>query len=93
MPGQPGRRHHAAGESLSGAAVNDIVQPAIQAAGPPVGYSGHSLRARFVTSAAEASVERWAIMAHSRHRSPTVMATYIRRGSLFRENAAARLGL
>ncbi len=78
---------------ITGAAVNDIVQAACLAAGLPAGYSGHSLRAGFVTAAAEAGLPEWAIMTQSRHRSPTTMAGYIRRGSLFRENPAGGVGL
>ncbi len=40
---------------ITGAAVNDIVQAACLTAGLPAGYSGHSLRAGFVTVEFEAA--------------------------------------
>jgi integrase len=78
---------------IAGAAVNDIVQAACRTAGLPDGYSAHSLRAGFITTAAAAGVPQWAIMAHARHRSILVNTRYIRRGTLFISNAAAQLGL
>jgi hypothetical protein len=45
------------------------------------------------TSAAEGGAAELSIMEQSRHRSLTLTREYMRRGSLFRENAAARSGL
>lgn len=59
----------------------------------PEPYSAHSLRAGLATAAAEAGVSERAIMAQTGHRSLTVARGYIREGSLFRENAAATVGL
>jgi len=59
----------------------------------PVNYAGHSLRAGLVTSAAAAGVSERAIMNQTGHRSLPTLRRYIRDGSLFRENAAAAVGL
>jgi site-specific recombinase XerD len=56
-------------------------------------YAGHSLRAGLATAAAAAGVSERAIMAQTGHKSLTTVRKYIREGSLFLENAAARVGL
>ncbi len=58
----------------------------------PTQYAGHSLRAGLATAAAHAGVSERVIMAQTQHKS-TEMCRYIREGSLFRENAAAEVGL
>jgi integrase len=55
--------------------------------------AGHSLRSGLATSAAAAGVPERAIMAQTGHRSLATLRKYIRSGSLFLENAAARVGL
>jgi integrase len=59
----------------------------------PAAYSGHSLRSGFITSAARAGVAERDIQNQSGHRSLPVLRGYIRRGSLFINNAAAKVGL
>jgi site-specific recombinase XerD len=59
----------------------------------PAAYSGHSLRSGLATSAAEGGASERAIMDQTRHRSLKQVRKYIRRGSLFQDNAAARSGL
>lgn len=59
----------------------------------PTVYSGHSLRSGLATSAAEGGASERAIMEQTRHRSLKQVRKYIRRGSLFSDNAAARSGL
>ena len=54
-------------------------------------YAGHSLRAGLATAAA--GVPEHAIMAQTGHRSLATLRKYIREGSLFLENAAAKVGL
>lgn len=79
---------------LHPSAVNRVVQRSVAATGvSSAGYSAHSLRAGLATAAAAAGVSERAIMAQTGHRSLTVARGYIREGSLFRENAAAQLGL
>jgi site-specific recombinase XerD len=56
-------------------------------------FSGHSLRAGLVTSAAIAGVSEHSIMRQTGHRSSAMVRRYIRDANLFRENAAARVGL
>lgn len=83
---QPGR--------LSDKAVALVVKRAAAAAGlDPARYAGHSLRAGLATAAAAAGVSERAIMAQTGHRSLSMVRRYIRDGSLFRENAAAEVGL
>jgi integrase len=79
---------------LSDRAVAEVVKRSLTAAGrSPRGYSGHSLRAGLVTQAAMSGVSERSIQEQSGHKSLTVMRRYIRDGSLFRENAAAKVGL
>jgi site-specific recombinase XerD len=59
----------------------------------PAAFSGHSLRSGLATSAAEGGASERAIMEQTRHRSLKQVRKYIRRGSLFQDNAAARSGL
>jgi len=56
-------------------------------------YSGHSLRAGLVTAAAMAGVSERVIMQQTGHKNTEMLRRYIREGSLFRENAAAAVGL
>ncbi len=79
---------------LSDRAVALIVKRAALAAGlDPAMYAGHSLRAGLATSAAQAGVSERSIMAQTGHKSVMVARRYIRDGSLFRDNAAAQVGL
>jgi len=57
----------------------------------PVNYSGHSLRAGFATSAAQAGVSSWKIRQQTGHASDAMLQRYIRDGELFVENAAGAL--
>jgi integrase len=79
---------------LSDKAVALVVKRAAKAAGlDDSKYSGHSLRAGLATSAAMNGVSERAIMNQTGHRSVNMVRKYIREGSLFRENAAAGIGL
>lgn len=49
-------------------------------------YSGHSLRAGLVTSAAKSGVSSWKICQQTGHRSEAVMQRYIRDSHLFTDN-------
>jgi integrase len=80
------------GVRLSGEAVSLVVRTRVAAVGlEPTPYSGHSLRAGFATSAAQAGVPSWKIRSQTRHASDAVLARYIRQGELFTENAAGAL--
>jgi hypothetical protein len=54
-------------------------------------FSGHSLRAGFVTSAAETGASILKIQEVSRHKSVDVLSSYVRRADLFKEHAGAAL--
>ncbi|CAH0132466.1 Tyrosine recombinase XerD [Agrobacterium fabrum] len=78
-------------ETLTDQAVALIVKKYADAAGLDVAsLSGHSLRAGFVTSAAEnrASISR--IMEVTRHRDPRTVETYVRRADRFKDHAGDR---
>jgi len=88
------RRGRLTQQRLHPSAVPRIVRRAVAATGMnPDSYSAHSLRAGLATAAAAAGVSERAIMAQTGHRSLIVARGYIREGSLFRENAAAAVGL
>jgi integrase len=92
---RPVDRHGRLGSGrLSDKAVALVVERAATAAGlDPARYAGHSLRAGLATSAAAANVPERVIALQTGHKSMTVLRRYIREGSLFRENAAAAVGL
>jgi integrase len=70
------------------------IQGAIAAAGyDGASFGGHSLRSGFATTAGRAGVPERIIMLQTGHKSLPVLRGYIRRGSLFSENAAAMIGL
>lgn len=54
----------------------------------PDRFSGHSLRAGLITSAAKLGVSAHKLRQQSGHRSETMLARYIRDGELFASNAA-----
>lgn len=54
----------------------------------PQQYSGHSLRAGLVTSAAKLGVSSWKIRQQTGHRSDAMVARYIRDANIFVDNAA-----
>jgi hypothetical protein len=57
----------------------------------PGAYSGHSLRAGLVTSAAIAAASEGAIMNQAGHQSALIVRRYVRDANLFRENVGARI--
>ena len=88
------RHGHLGTERLSDRAVAIVVKRTALAAGlDPKLVAGHSLRSGMATSAARAGATEAQIMNQTGHKSLPVLRRYIRRGSLFSENAAARLGL
>lgn len=83
---------------ISPAAVRDALVRRTTAAGlepahGPRGYTAHSTRAGFATQAAANGATERAIMDQGRWKSLQVARGYIRRGSVFTDNAAGRLGL
>ncbi len=77
---------------LSGEAVSLIVKERVAAANiDPSGFSGHSLRAAFATSAVQAGVSTFKIRQQTGHASDTMLSRYVRDGELFLGNAAGTL--
>jgi len=71
--------------------INEVVKTWTRKAGalpdqPGATFSGHSLRAGFITEAARAGRAEWQIMSHSRHKSYESFRGYIRRANLFQDN-------
>jgi site-specific recombinase XerD len=88
------RHGHLAGRRLTPQSVALIIKRLAAQAGMEVkDLAGHSLRAGLATAAAAAGVSERAIMAQTGHRSLATLRKYIREGSLFLENAAAKVGL
>lgn len=77
---------------LSGDAVSEVIRERVAAIGiNPEGYSGHSLRAGFATSAAQAGVSTLKIRQQTGHASDAMLSRYVRDGELFVGNALAAL--
>ena len=88
-------RHGKVSETrLSDRTVARVVKRALKAAGRDVEkFAGHSLRAGLATQAAMGGASERSIQDQTGHKSLLVLRRYIRDGSLFRENAAAKTGL
>lgn len=79
---------------LSDRDVARVIQAAVKRVGfDPLEFGGHSLRAGFATAAGRAGIPERLIMLQTGHKSLPVLRGYIRRGSLFSENAAALLSI
>ncbi|MBS0588893.1 MAG: site-specific integrase [Proteobacteria bacterium] len=77
---------------LSAASVALIIKQRVAEAGlNPKQYSGHSLRAGLVTSAAKAGVSSWKIRQQTAHKSDVMLQRYIRDGQLFQNNAVSQI--
>ena len=73
-------------------AVSLVVRKRVAAARfDPAGYSRHSLRGGFATSAVQAGVSTFKVRAQTGHASDAMLARYIRDGELFLDNAAGAL--
>lgn len=86
------RRLHKGGKvsaaGLSTESVANIVKAYAARAGLEAGeFSGHSLRAGFLTSAAEAGASVFKMAEVSRHRSIETLRGYVRRAELFKDHA------
>jgi integrase len=87
-------RHGKIQGRLSGRGLAKMIKRAAKAAGlDPDRFSGHSLRAGFATQAAANGVPEWTIMNQTGHKRRDTLDKYIRMGNLFRQNAAAQVGL
>jgi integrase len=85
---------------LSGHAINQIVANRSALAGvrglqnlqgEHVGFTGHSMRAGFITEGAKKGLPDWMLQATSRHSSVEMLHRYIRAARLFEDSAAKRL--
>jgi integrase len=76
--------------ALKDHAVAAVVKRYAELAGlDPALFAGHSLRAGFLTSAAEAGASIRKMTEVSRHRSIETLRGYVRRADLFKEHAGA----
>jgi integrase len=77
---------------LCAASVALIVKQRVKDVGlNPKQYSGHSLRAGLVTSAAQAGVSSWKIRQQTAHKSDVMLQRYIRDSQLFQNNAVSQI--
>ncbi len=80
------------GGRLSTDGLCRMVQTRVKAAGvDPQGYSGHSLRSGFATSAAQAGVSSWKIRQQTGHASDAMLSRYIKTCEMFLDNAVGAL--
>ena len=92
---RPVNRHGGVSEQrLSDRAVALVIKRyAVGIGRDPSEFSGHSLRAGLVTSAALAGASEASIMAQTGHRSAAMVRRYLRVRSVFQDNAAGEAGL
>lgn len=77
-------------DAITGHTVANVVKRYAAKAGLRVHeFSGHSLRAGFVTSAADRGADLNRIMDVSRHVDPRTVRTYIRRADRYKDHAGA----
>jgi site-specific recombinase XerD len=82
------------GERLTAQVVGLVVKELAPAMGLDAdAVGGHSMRAGFVTDAYSVGAPEAAIMATTGHKSHAVMVGYRREANLFRQNAAAMVGM
>jgi site-specific recombinase XerD len=85
--GRHDHRHFSNTKRLTPRMVNHIIKRRMDRAGlDSTGYSGHSMRAGFVTTAIESGAPEGLVQIHTRHKSVSTLRDYVRRGSLFTAN-------
>lgn len=88
------RHGHVNERALHKDSIGGIVKRAVVKAGlKPDAFAGHSLRAGFCTQAYMNGAREFDIMRQTGHRSLETLRKYVRGRALFRDNAAAKLGL
>jgi site-specific recombinase XerD len=88
------RHSNVKGSPMAPDSISRVVKKRAQKAGlDPSRYSGHSLRAGFVTAASEGGAHDKDIMRQTAHRSLATLHRYRRTVGLFKNNPASRLGL
>jgi site-specific recombinase XerD len=76
--------------ALGDDSVADLVKGYAKRVGLDAGtFSGHSLRAGFLTTGAERGASIWKLMEVSRHKSVDTLRGYVRRADLFKDHAGA----
>jgi len=89
-----GRYGHVSRRGLHKDSIGKLLKRAAARAGMNVDpLCGHSLRAGCVTQAAMNGVREFIIMRQTGHKTVATLRRYIRSGEIFRENAAAGLGI
>ena len=87
-----GRGWTSLGDRLTDQSVADIVKAHAERVGlDPELFAGHSLRAGFLTSAANRGASIFKMMDVSRHRSVDTLRGYVRDAELFKDHAGAGL--
>ncbi|HQT39641.1 MAG TPA: site-specific integrase [Acidocella sp.] len=77
-------------QAMTGESIAAVVKQYAKLCGyDPAHYAGHSLRAGFLTSAAEAGSSVFKMMEVSRHKSIDTLRHYVRRADLFKDHAGA----
>ncbi len=88
------RHGNLSGRPMASDSISRVVKKRAQKAGlDPSRYSGHSLRAGFVTAASEGGAHDKDIMRQTAHRSLVTLHRYRRTVGLFKNNPASLLGL
>ena len=73
---------------MSDRSVAEVVKARAKRVGlDPTTFAGHSLRAGFLTSAAQAGASIWKMQEQSRHKSLNVLSGYVRSARLFEDHA------
>lgn len=82
------RHGHIGMQTISSQSIALVVKERAAAVGlDPTQYSGHSLRAGLVTSAAQAGISSWKIRQQTGHKSDAMLQRYIRDANIFVDNA------
>lgn len=78
---------------LSEASISRVLKERARAAAVPGNFGGRSLRAGFISTAADLNIPIEVIAKHSRHATMDNLLRYIRADDPFRRNAASAIGL
>jgi integrase len=77
--------------------IRAVLDKGVRKVSPGLGldglFAGHSLRSGFATEGYAQGTPELAIMRHGRWKSASMMRNYVQEGTLWSDNAAARLGL
>ncbi|MDV6341118.1 site-specific integrase [Nitrosomonas sp. Is24] len=83
------RHGHIGEQAITSQSIALVIKERAAAAGlDATKYSGHSLRAGLVTSAAQAGISSWKIRQQTGHKTDAMLQRYIRDANIFVDNAA-----